>query len=184
MNDSDHIMAMGFPLPIFGPEPRPSLPASSQEARREILFRTGAVEVPSIDDNAANYRSLHINGMGGVVISTRFSEARLWHKFIQRLQNETADKFFVVLSAFGDRPPPRKMKHLLAWLSPLLAVGAIPLDVREELARLADEVALYAVGQAERHSHLLTRYPHGYRTLRSRRRHEGYAKWDLEVTTT
>ncbi|KAF5020538.1 hypothetical protein F66182_7437 [Fusarium sp. NRRL 66182] len=170
--DESHLTAMGLPVPSYAP-------AHPVPLRRAILNRAEALRVDTLWDSMTpalyNFRHNRMRRAG----RRRFAAARRQHKLMQRWQNDLAGQYRRRVRTLVRQAPPDPIWNSAGhrdWLLRFLANGGVPLLERERLASLAEETAVYAIEQGEKHHRLLKKWKWGYSTLVQRRLHEEYAR--------
>ncbi|KAF5630507.1 hypothetical protein F52700_7187 [Fusarium sp. NRRL 52700] len=167
--DQAHLAAMGLATPLPVPPP---------VSRRQVIHdRAKALRVRTLITTPTVYRREHRRMTRKEGRS--FELDRRQHKLMQRYQNTEAEAYREMLRQFLHNAPNPvwKPRCHLKWLPGFLKTGKVSLMERKDLAGLAEEIALYAIEQAEKRAALLNKWNWGYFTLRSRRKHEGYARY-------
>ncbi|KAM0548192.1 hypothetical protein ACHAPJ_009990 [Fusarium lateritium] len=177
--DQRHLAAMGLPVTVPGSES----PAPPVSFRRAIHDRATTLQVDTLWNTVtpAGYLNRH-NRMRSAG-RRRFTAARCQHKLMQEWQNTLAKRYVAGVRALHPDAPNAEWnpEGHLRWLPGFLANGDTPLLERERLAGLAEETAVWAVEQGEKHHRLLKKWKWGYNSLYSRQQHERYAQQALDA---
>ncbi|WXC57083.1 hypothetical protein SNK03_003007 [Fusarium graminearum] len=183
-----HLEAMGLLPPEYK---APALPVPVRRpVGRQVLKRV--VSLRGCDLNWSldwwQYAAMKQENMGAAE-RAQFKRGRRQHKLMQLWQNSLARRYKKRVRQWDPTAPDpiKKMEAHLKWVPRFLAKEAISPEDRAlrhgKIANMAEEVAIWPIEQAEKHSRLLTKWPWGYKDLYQRRRHERYARLARNAAT-